>query len=73
MNAPSFNIVRIAVQWVPFIHVILACIATAVILRKRREMSSALAILASLVAWLVPLFGPSAVLLGLRRPPVAQP
>lgn len=36
-------------------------------------MSSALAIVAALVAWLVPLLGPSAVLIGLRRPPTFQP
>lgn len=73
MNSPLSIIMEIAAQVLPLIHVILACIATVVILRKGKEMSSGLVIVAALVAWLVPLLGPSAVLIGLRRPPAVQP
>lgn len=65
--------IQIAAQLLPFVHVILACIATAVVLKRRSEMSSALVVVASLVAWLVPLIGPTSVLFGLRRSRALQP
>ena len=75
MNETTFvlNWMAIAAQVLPFLHIALACFTTAIILKKRREFSSALAMVAFFVAWLVPLLGPISVLWGLRGSRAFQP
>lgn len=65
-KAFGLNWTVIAAQLLSFLHIALACFATAFILKKRRELSSMLVMVAFLVAWLVPLLGPMSVLWGLR-------
>lgn len=62
---------QIIAQLLPVVHIVLACIATAVVLKRRSEVSSPLVIVAYLVAWLIPVFGPVSVLLGFCRPRAA--
>ena len=65
-NALNFS-VAMAAQLLPLLHLVLAGIATVVVLRKRNELSRALAVTALLIAWLVPLLGPASVWWGLRN------
>lgn len=73
MNSPTSLAIPIALQVLPLLHVILACVVTVIILRRGKELSSGLVLVAALVAWLVPLLGPVSVLIGLRRPAARQP
>ena len=62
----TLNWMALAAQLGPFLHLALACLATAVVLRRRRALSAGLALTALLLAWLIPVLGPLSVLWGLR-------
>jgi hypothetical protein len=58
------NYEALTLQCISLLHVVLACIATVRILKKRKELNFAI-LGALLIAWLVPYIGPFCVLLGL--------
>ncbi len=60
-------VTSIFLQILPFVHVLLACVVTAITIRKRRDISAAFAICGIAVAWLIPIVGPFCILWAVLR------
>jgi hypothetical protein len=54
-------------QILPFFHIVIACVTTSVIIKKRRSVSMAVVILSVIVTWMIPILGPLSVLWAFRN------
>ncbi len=66
-NGTVRTVMQIVLQLGPFVHLVLACVATVAILRKRNELSGGTIVATLVVAWVILFVGPIAGLVGLRR------
>jgi hypothetical protein len=65
----NLGIDREALAWqmVSLIHIVIACVATVIVLKKRKELNFGI-LPALLIAWVIAYIGPASVIWGLREP-----